>query len=99
MSARVVAKHGTQRRCRHTLLAGDGAEESRHVSNSPIPNRLVFGVATLARCSDAGPGRRERHDDDAGSLDVYTVEATAAEAAEIVEGGFESSRAGTPRPA
>jgi Zinc carboxypeptidase/Immune inhibitor A-like, MAM domain len=55
----------------------------------PIRNRLVFGIATLALVfSVLGPVGASAVDDD-GALDMYTADVSAAEAAEIVAGGFD----------
>ena len=55
----------------------------------PVPKRLVFGVATLALVfSMLGPIGASAANDD-GALDMYTVEASTEEAADIVAGGFD----------
>ena len=55
-----------------------------------IPNRLVFGVATLALAlSMLGPVGANAVDDDAGALDMYTADVSAADAAEIAASGFD----------
>ncbi len=53
------------------------------------PIRLVFGIATLAVVfSMLVPVGANAAEDD-GALDMYTVDATGAEAAEILAGGFD----------
>ena len=54
------------------------------------PNRLVVGIATLAVVfSMLLPVGANAVDDDAGALDMYTADVTAADAAEIAAGGFD----------
>ncbi|RXZ47621.1 zinc carboxypeptidase [Agromyces fucosus] len=55
-----------------------------------IPNRLIFGVATLALAfSMLGPVGASAVDDDTGALDMYTADVSSAEAAEIAAAGFD----------
>ncbi len=54
------------------------------------PNRLVVGIATLAVVfSMMLPVGANAVDDDAGALDMYTADVTAADAAVITAGGFD----------
>ncbi|SIN89899.1 M14 family metallopeptidase [Agromyces cerinus] len=55
-----------------------------------IPNRLVFGVAALGlMMAMLSPLGASAVDNDAGALDMYTADVSAADAAEIAAGGFD----------